>query len=213
MKIFKKEVDKVERVVKKQIAKALDEDPVLTLTETEINSLKEFLNGEAEIEVVEDSETRLSAEEVAAFRALLPKLEALVAELEEDAEEDIEEDIEEDLGENMEDVLSEEELGENIEEDEFLDEEGDEEKAEDASTKDPDQGTGNSDKTPEPEEEKAEDEKPKKRVFVKKASGKKIGDQVYKNKKPNSDLLRPSPVKASDREVTRTRKFDFHNRG
>lgn len=200
MKILKKTspVKEEAKPIIEEAKKALDETASMTLTSDEIAQLKDvlpkiiaLLDGEAEIEIIEDDEA---------------------------AEEDTEEEVVEDLEtEEPTEVVSVEE--EAVEEEAVEEVEEEEPKAEDdASTaafnaeeilKDPakkaalEKALGI---------QKATDEQPKpKKVFVKKTINKKAGDSLdVPAKKPNAELVE-TPVDESVRSEDRViRKFDFH---
>lgn len=109
MKIFKKNNARYKAIVKKALdangkedTKANDEEAVLTLTETEIQQLKEFLDGNAEIEVVTEHEGLLTEEEVITLKDLIPALVELVGDKGDDVPEEEEEDIPEEDEDNPE---------------------------------------------------------------------------------------------------------------
>lgn len=195
MKILKKTspVKEEAKPIIEEAKKALDETASMTLTSDEIAQLKDvlpkiiaLLDGEAEIEIIEDDEAA-----------------------EEDAEEEVVEDLE--TEEPTEVVSVEEEAVEEVEEEEPKAEDDASTAAFNAEEilKDPakkaalEKALGI---------QKATDEQPKpKKVFIKKTINKKAGDSLdVPAKKPNAELVE-TPVDESVRSEDRViRKFDFH---
>ena len=92
MKIYKKKTDKALKTrFDMKTGKALDvkaaDEVAMTLTETEVNNLKDLLNGDAEIEIVEDPTFVLTDEEVTLLKELLPMMKELLIPTEEEVEE------------------------------------------------------------------------------------------------------------------------------
>ena len=197
MKILKKTnpVKVEEKPIVEEPKKALDEGASMTLTSEEISQLKEalpkliaLLDGEAEIEIIDDEEADTDEEVVDEELELEDPAEVV----------------------SMEDKPTEEESTE----EESTEEEP---KAEDdASTFNAEEILKDPAKKAALEKalgiQKATDEQPKtKKVFVKKTIGKKAGDSLdVPPKKPNAELVETPDIdeeKVSERVI---RKFDFH---
>jgi hypothetical protein len=211
MKIYKKN-KKIESVLEKthkakdamptptEVDKAVDvapeemDDTTIQFTEEEIMTLKDvlpkiiqLLTGEATIELIEDDEDMEEAEEAEEMPA-------------EESEEDIEVEILEPEMKEAED----EEMFDAI-----------------AVLNDPKKkaaliealkGKTAPQKVGDMMEPKAED-KPAKKVFVKKTLPKKAGDTQPVVKKPNSELVKTPVVrKVGDSSTTTVRTFDFHKK-
>lgn len=126
MRIFKKNNEEHKKIVNKALDKknkANDEEAIMTLSESEISQLRDFLNGDAEIEVIPDSIHALTEEEITTLKDIIPALLELLGK-----------PVEED--EDVEDVEDEEEVEDEDEDIEDEEAEDDEEvKAEDEDTK------------------------------------------------------------------------------
>lgn len=169
--------------------KAKDEEPMMTLTEGEVSKLRDFLNGDTEIEIIEDPLNALTEDEIIILKELIPLLQEQYNVESGDGVDEADEDEDEDL-----------ELDEEVDPDEFAED--------DATTKATEEDV--EEEVEDKPEEKAEDiaKENKARVWVKKTAV-KAGDQK-KRRNPNAEMFK-TQVKATDSKVEEEVKFfNFH---